>query len=221
MNIGKVRLVGETVKTRRYRSALREQKAAQTRHAVIAAARALFREQGYAGTAVGQVADRAGVSVDTVYTSVGRKPELLLAVLDSVLAGGDEPVPAEQRDYVRAIRQASTAEEKLHIYAHALGGLLPRTAPLLEALRDAARTDQGCADVWRQVNERRAAHMLLLAQDLRATGRLREDLTDQEVADVLWSTNAVEYFGLLSSRGWDGSRVGALLEDLWTRLLLA
>jgi AcrR family transcriptional regulator len=213
--------VGEAVKTRRYRSALRQQQAAQTRHAVITAARDLFREQGYAGTAVGQVAERAGVSVDTVYASVGRKPELLLAVLDTVLAGGEEPVPAEERDYVRAIRAAGTAEEKLRIYANALAGLLPRTAPLLEALRDAARADEGCAVVWRQVNERRAANMLRLAQDLRATGRLRDDLSDQEVADVLWSTNAVEYYGLLSSRGWDGPRVGALLEDLWTRLLLA
>ncbi len=213
--------MGDTVKTRRYRSALREEKAARTRRAVLAAARELFHEQGYAGTAVGEVAGRAQVSVDTVYASVGRKPELLLAVLDTVLAGGEEPLPAEERDYVLSIRAAGTAEEKIAVYARALGGLLPRTAPLLDALRDAARTDEGCAAVWRQVSERRAAHMLLLAQDLRATGRLRDDLTDREVADVLWSTNAVEYFGLLSSRGWDGPRVGALLEDLWTRLLLA
>jgi AcrR family transcriptional regulator len=221
MNIGNVRRMSETVKTRRYRSALREERAARTRRAVIAAARELFAEQGYAGTAVGQVADRAGVSVDTVYAGVGRKPQLLLAVLDTVLAGGDEPVEAEERDYVGASRAASTAEEKLGRYARALGELLPRTAPLLDALREAARTDPGCAQVWRQVNERRASHMLLLAQDLRGTGRLRDDLADQEVADLLWSTNAVEYYGLLSSRGWDGPRVGALLEDLWTRLLLA
>lgn len=212
--------MGDTVKTRRYRSALREERAARTRRAVIAAARELFAEQGYAGTAVGQVADRAGVSVDTVYTSVGRKPQLLLAVLDTVLAGGDEPVPAEERDYVRAIRAARTAEEKIAVYARTLGELLPRTAPLLEALREAAGTDPGCAAAWAQVNDRRAANMLLFARDLRGTGRLRADLSDQEVADIVWSTNAVEYAGLLTSRGWDGPRIGALLEDLWTRLLL-
>ena len=213
--------MSDPVKPRRYRSVVREERAARTRRAVLTAARELFLQQGYAGTAVGQVAERAGVSVDTVYAGVGRKPELLLAVLDTVLAGDDEPVPAEERDYVRAIRAADTAEEKLSVYARALGGLLPRTAPLLDALRDAARTDEECAVVWRQVNERRAANMLLLARDLRVTGRLRDDLTDQEVADVLWSTNAVEYFGLLRQRGWDGVRVGVLLEDLWTRLLLA
>jgi hypothetical protein len=90
----------------------------------------------------------------------------------------------------------------------------------MEALREAARTDAGCAAVWRQVTERRAANMLLFAGDLRRTGRLRQDLTDREVADVVWSTNATEFYALLAARGWDGPRFGALLEDLWTRLLL-
>jgi AcrR family transcriptional regulator len=212
--------VPDQVKTRRYTSALREQQAERTRRAVLRAARSLFTRRGYADTSVAEVARRAKVSVDTVYASVGRKPQLLLAVVDMVLAGGDEPVPAEERDYVRAIRAAPTAEEKIAGYAAALATLLPRTAPLLDALREAARTDPGCAAVWKQVNERRAANMLLFAQDLRGTGRLRSDLSDEEVADVVWSTNAVEYYALLAARGWDGPRVGALLEDLWTRLLL-
>lgn len=210
----------DQVKTRRYTSPLREQQAERTRRAVLRAARSLFTRRGYADTSVAEVARRAKVSVDTVYASVGRKPQLLLAVVDMVLAGGDEPVRAEERDYVRAIRAAPTAEEKIAVYAAALAVLLPRTAPLLDALREAARTDPGCAAVWKQVNDRRAANMLLFAQDLRGTGRLRGDLSDEEVADVVWSTNAVEYYALLAARGWDGPRVGALLEDLWTRLLL-
>jgi AcrR family transcriptional regulator len=212
--------VPDPVKTRRYASPLRERQAERTRRAVLRAARSLFTGRGYADTSVAEVARRAKVSVDTVYASVGRKPQLLLAVVDMVLAGGDEPVPAEERDYVRAIRAAATAEEKIAVYAAALGTLLPRTAPLLDALREAARTDPGCAAVWKQVVERRAANMLLFARDLRGTGRLRGDLTDEEVADVVWSTNAVEFYALLAARGWDGPRVGALLEDLWTRLLL-
>jgi AcrR family transcriptional regulator len=212
--------VPEPVKTRRYASPLREQQAERTRRAVLRAARTLFTTRGYADTSVAEVARRAKVSVDTVYASVGRKPQLLLAVHDMLLGGADEPVPAEERDYVRAIRAAGTAEEKIAVYARALGELLPRTAPLMEALREAARTDAGCAAVWRQVTERRAANMLLFAGDLRRTGRLRQDLTDREVADVVWSTNATEFYALLAARGWDGPRFGALLEDLWTRLLL-
>lgn len=212
--------MSQPVKTRRYTSPVRVQQAERTRRAVLRAAGTLFMTRGYADTSVAEVARRAKVSVDTVYASVGRKPQLLLAVVDMVLSGGNEPLPAEERDYVRAIRTAATAEDKIAVYARTLGELLPRTAPLLEALREAARTDAGCAAVWKQVNDRRADNMLLFARDLRGTGRLREDLTDQEVADVVWSTNAVEFYALLAAREWDGPRVGALLEDLWTRLLL-
>ena len=65
---------------------------------MLAAARDLFASEGYAGTTVAAVAARAGVSVDTVYASVGRKPDLLLAVHDMALGGGDEPLEAERRD---------------------------------------------------------------------------------------------------------------------------
>ena len=65
--------------------------------------------------------------------------------------------------------------------------------------------------------ERRAANVLLLAQDLRTTGELRADLTDQEVADIVGSTNAVEYYLLLARRGWTPERYARLLADLWTR----
>jgi AcrR family transcriptional regulator len=188
---------------------------------VLAAARELFDTEGYAGASVGDVARRAGVSVDTVYASVGRKPQLLLAVIDMTLGGGDEPVPAEERDYVRAIRAAQTASEKIAVYATALGDLLPRTAPLLRALKEAARTDPECARVWQELNERRAANMRRFAADLRATGELRADLGDEEIADLVWSTNSVEYFDLLTSRGWEPEQVAALLQDVWCRTLLA
>jgi AcrR family transcriptional regulator len=213
--------VPDQVKTRTYKSALRAQQAAATRRAVLVAARDLFGTRGYAETPVREVAARAGVSVDTVYAAVGRKPQLLLAVLDMTLAGGDEPVPAEERDYVRAVRAAETAEQKVAIYARALAGLLPRTAPLLLALKQAAEDDEECARVRRQVDERRAANMRLFAADLRAAGGVRDDLTDAEVADLVWATNSVEYFDLLASRGWDAGRVAVHLEDLWTRLLLS
>lgn len=221
MNIANVGAVQKSVKTRPYRSAVRAERAARTRRAVLSAARGLFQEDGYAATSVSDVARRAGVSVDTVYTSVGRKPQLLLAVIDMTLGGGDEPVPAEDREYVRAIRAAPTAEEKITVYASALGELLPRTAPLLQALKQAAEADPECARVRRELDERRAGNMRLFAADLRSTGELREDLSDDDVADLVWSTNSVEYFGLLASRGWDAHRFTTLLRDLWSRVLLA
>jgi len=211
----------EQVKTRSYRSPQRRERAAATRLSVLAAARDLLMDKGYAATTVAEVASRAGVSVDTVYASAGRKPALVLAVIDMVLGGGDQPVPAEQRDYVRAIRAEPTARGKIRVYAEAVARLVPRTAPLQEALRRAGDTDAACAQTWRRLVDRRAANMLLFASDLRSTGDLRADLTDQQVADLAWSTNAAEYWLLLDQRGWTPGQYEDLLVDVWSRLLLA
>ena len=212
--------VNDSSAPRTYRSSVRSGRAAATRRAVLLAARELFTGQGYAATTVTDVARRAGVAVDTVYAAVGRKPELARAVVDMVLASGDEPLPAEQRDYVRRIRATVGARAKLTAYAEALEHLLPVLTPLQEALREASANDPGCAAAWRGLVDRRAANMMLLAQDLRVTGELRDDLDDRAVADIVWATNGAEYYGLLRRRGWDDATIAAHLADLWSRVLL-
>lgn len=206
---------------RSYRSERRAEQAAATRTAVLRAAREHFVERGYATTAVADIASSAGVNVDTVYRSVGRKPQLLLAVIDMALAGSDEPVVAEQRDYVQAVLAAEGARAKLETYAHALGSVMPRVAPLLDSLAQAALTEPDCAALRDSIGERRRANMLKLAMDLRATGDLRDDLDDDEVADLLWTTNSPEHYALAVARGWPASTYARRLGDLWTRLLLA
>lgn len=208
------------VKTRKYDGSGRRAAAAVTRRNILAAARELFAAQGYAATSVAGIAAAAGVSTDTVYTSVGRKPQLLLAVHDMELAGTDEPVEATSRDYVRAIRAAVSARDKISTYAGALADVLPRTVPLLNALRAAGAREPECQQVWQQVIDRRAANMELFAADLRATGEVRDDLDDGQVAELVWSMNGPEYFTLLASRGRTPGEYAALLTDVWTRVLL-
>lgn len=207
------------VKTRRYRSEIRVAQAEQTRRAILAAARDLLTTEGY-GVTVAQVAQRAGVAVDTVYASVGRKPALVLAVIDMVLGSSDTPIAAEERHYVQRIRTAVGAREKLTVYADALAEVLPNVAPLQEALREAGRADPECARAWSGLVDRRAGNMLLFAQDLRRTGQLRTDLSDQQVADIVWATSSAEHFLLLAQRGWTPGQFGTHLADLWTRALL-
>jgi AcrR family transcriptional regulator len=224
MNSASVALVAEDVKApvrRRYTSSLRTEQAAATRRAVLAAARELFTEQGYAATSIAAIAGRAGVAVDTVYAAAGRKPELMRELVETALSGTDEAVPAEQRDYVVRIRAAATAREKLAIYASAVAAIGVRMGPVHSALAEASLTDPDCAALRAEINARRAANMRLFAAELRTTGELRSDLTDDEVADIVWSMNAAEYRALLvGERGWTDERFGAWLTDAWTRLLL-
>ncbi len=212
--------VGAAAK-RVYHSPRRVEQAAETRRAVLSAARDLFVSNGYTATTIAQIADRARVSPDTIYATVGRKPALLRELVETAISGTDQPIPAEQRDYVVRIGTADTATAKITIYAQAITAIQQRMAPVFLALRAAAATDGECARLWSEIANRRATNMLGFAADLRRTGELREDVTDAQVADIIWSMNAAEYWDLLvRERGWTPDQFRDWLIDAWTRLLL-
>ena len=207
---------------RRYSSVVRAEQAAATRRAVLDAARALFVDKGYAATSVGEIAARAGVAVDTVYAAAGRKPALLRELVETALSGADTAVPGEQREYVQRIREAGSAAAKIAVYAAAVADIGARLAPVHRALAGAAVGDPACAALRAEISGRRAANMRTFAADLRATGEVRADLSDDDVADVVWSMNSAEYHALLvGERGWTTERFRNFLADAWVRVLLA
>lgn len=61
---------------------------------VLASARALFLEQGFAATSVQHIAAHAGVTKRTLYVKVGDKEALFRAVINEVLAGWRHSVAA-------------------------------------------------------------------------------------------------------------------------------
>jgi AcrR family transcriptional regulator len=219
MNIGIMTLMSRPVK-RRYDATGRRQAAARTRAAILDAARELFTERGYAATPMTAIADRAGVALDTVYAAAGRKPELARLLIETAISGADQAVPAEQRDYVRAIQAAPDASTKIAIYAAAVTAIAPRMALVLGIVQQAAADEPGLTTLWNQIADRRAANMRLFAADLAAVAPLRMD--PDEAADIVWATNATEMYQLLvGQRGWTPHRYQRFLADTWHRLLLA
>jgi AcrR family transcriptional regulator len=206
---------------RPYDASSRRQAAEMNRKAILDAARAMFCERGYAGTSMQAIAQVAGIALDTVYASVGKKPALFALLVESAISGADVAIPAQERAYVRAIKAEPDARRKLTIYAEALRTIQERLAPLFRVLQGAATTDAGLAELWNGIAERRAKNMKLLAKDLAETGRLRRDLSIDMVADVLWTMNSPEYYLLLvEGRGWQPLKFEEWLKDAWCRLLL-
>lgn len=204
---------------RRYDASNRRHAAQRTRAAILDAARELFTERGYTATAMTAVAARAGVALDTVYAAVGRKPELARLLIETAISGTADAVPAEERDYVRAIRAAPDAETKITIYAAAMRAIAARMAPLLTMLQQAAPAEPALAALWQQIAERRHANMRRFAADLAAVATLR--VAPDEAADIIWVTNAPELHQLLTNqRGWSPERYEHFLADTWRRLLL-
>jgi AcrR family transcriptional regulator len=205
---------------RRYDTSKRRQAAERTREAILDAARQLFAARGYTATPMTAIAEQAGVALDTVYASVGRKPELARLLIETAISGGTQAVPAGERDYVRAIQAAPDAKTKIALYASAMRAIAGRLAPVLGILQQAAAAEPELAALWHQIAERRAANMHRFAADLAAVATLRMD--PGEAADIIWATNAPELYQLLvGQRGWSAERYEQFLADTWNRLLLA
>jgi AcrR family transcriptional regulator len=219
MNMGIMTRVTGPVK-RRYDASRRRQAAARTRAAILDAARQLFSERGYTATPMSAIADRAGVALDTVYATVGRKPELARLLIETAISGTDQAIPAEQRDYVRSVQAAPDAETKIAVYAAAITAIAPRMALVLDIIQQAAPTEPELAALRTEIDERRAANMRLFVADLAAAASLRLD--QGEAADIVWATNSAEMYQLLvGQRGWTPERYERFLTDTWQRVLLA
>jgi len=212
--------VMESPVKRRYDASKRREAAQRTRQAILDAALELFGDRGYSATPMTAIAAEAGVALDTVYSSAGRKPELVRLLIETAISGSSQVVPAEDRDYVRAIRAAPDAETKITIYAAAMRAIAGRLAPVLSILQQAAPAEPELAALWREITERRAANMLRFVTDLAAVAPLRVE--PGEAADIVWATNAPELYQLLTrQRGWTPARYEQFLADTWQRLLLA
>ncbi len=210
------------VKTRRrYDSGRRQEQARENRLAVLAAARRMFLEQGYAATTVGAIAAEAGVSVETVYKAFGNKPGLVKAVVDVAIVGDDEPVPMLQRERVRRIQAEPDPRRKLAMYGEHLAESAPRRVPVELLVRAAAASDPGAAGVWEKLEEERLVGMALFARHLEEGGHLRPGVSADEARDVLWTYNSAELYDLLVlRRRWSPPRYGGWVADALTAALL-
>lgn len=207
---------------RTYDSSRRQARAAETRAAVLSAAREAFLDRGFAATTIPEVAARAGVSMETVYKAFGNKAGLVKSVFDVALAGDDEPIPFLQREFVARNMAEPNPRRKLTAYGEHLSAIALRTNPILLVLRDAAVADQGAAQAWEAVQDERLIGMSFFAGHLHDAGHLRCDVTVEDARDVLWTYNAVEMWDLLvRQRRWSNQRYGSWIGEQLVAALLS
>jgi TetR/AcrR family transcriptional regulator, regulator of autoinduction and epiphytic fitness len=188
---------------RRYESAHRQDQARLTRGRVLDAARSLFVDPGYAATTLAAVAERAGVSVQSIYKIFGSKVALLSSLVDVTIAGDDEPVTLAERAFVAEIAEQPDARAKLARYAEHLSETQVRQAQMMLAVASAASADAEAATIWHKNLRERRQGMAMFAAELATTGELRDDHTLDTVADVLWLAMDVRnYDWLVRQRGW-------------------
>ena len=170
-----------------YRSSRREEQARRTRARILDAATAAFLERGYGGTTMRAVATAAGVSVPTVELGFGTKARLLKAAIDVAIAGDDDAVPVLDRGWTDAALNAASVEGFLAIAAEVIAAAQTRSAGLVLAVFEAARSDPDLASVAAQLTRQRATTAGWLVDAMARFAPLRSDQTRAEAVDAMWA----------------------------------
>jgi AcrR family transcriptional regulator len=179
-------------------------------------ARQLFAEHGYANTSVQQIAEESGVAVQTIYSSVGSKAALLLALNDLIdeeagigvlgAALGAEKDPAQLIG--KAVHLTRQLNERCGDLIWVLLSAEPAEPEVAAAVADGMRRhEQGATSVGRQ---------------LASLGALSVGMTQERAATVFsMMTSPASWRQLTQAAGWTFDDGEVWLTDSITKLLLA
>jgi AcrR family transcriptional regulator len=208
---------------RRYDAPQRREQAARTRAAVVDAASRVFVERGYAGATMVQIAAEAGVAVETVYRSADGKAALLEAAVQAALAGGAERAETrvEDRPGIRRVIEEKDPRRQLWLYASTQPGVWSRAGDLLRVLDAAASSEPQLAALRLAHDRQRHDGLLRFARLLGERGALREGMSVERAADILWTVCArANYDSLVRACGWSHDDYRAWLADTLATALL-
>jgi AcrR family transcriptional regulator len=179
-----------------YNSPRRQQAAAATREAIIEAAQELFACQGYARTTVAQIAEAARVAANTVYTSVGGKPQLLAAITEG---GTGDPDVAET---LAVVARTTDPAEVIRLTAAGTRRVNERRAKAVAVLLDSAQADPAAAEMLRVTVRYYRDTLAALAGRLEDLGAVQPpDLN--RAADVFWYLFGwTSWRTLITDLGW-------------------
>jgi AcrR family transcriptional regulator len=203
---------------RSYNSSRRREQAAATRALIVRTARDLFVAHGYGHTTVADVAQRAGVSVETIYAAFKNKATLLHQAWDITVGGDDQDIVFHERPEVVAIRQEPDLAKRLMLHAAFSTRTAQRIAPFQLMVQSAAGSDPAAAAMLVEIGRQRLTGISVMAADAAATGQLA--VTEAECRDIIWSmTDGMLWHRLVNDRGWTNDRFATWLGQLWVHLL--
>src|SRR5215207_2601373 len=190
----------------------RNQRAARTRRAIIAAATEEFRSSGYHGATMSAIAERAGVAVQTVYFVFHTKPALLTAAIDSAVMGEVDPVPPEQTLWWQEGITTLDGPRAIELFITNVSEINMRAATLDRVALAASTTGPELVDLINHHESLRTQGFRSYIDALAARSLLQDGLDPAEATDV--------FLTLAEERGWTVKRYIAWTTDTLSLLLL-
>jgi AcrR family transcriptional regulator len=177
------------------------------RRAVVDAARTLFVERGYAATTIDAISEHSDVPVATVYRLFSSKVGILKALLDTSIAGDDQPVSVQQRPEIASIFGESNPRKALAASAAVTTAINERTNDVYRVLVSAAGSDRAAAELLDEMRHQRDRGQGRIARSLARSGALKPGMRERDAADVIHALMSPEVYRLLvGDRGWPPAR---------------
>jgi AcrR family transcriptional regulator len=198
---------------RRYDSADRKLRAAQTRQRILDAARQLIASEGFAEATFEAIAAQAGVAVPTVYAAFGSKSGIMQALISrATFSEGYEKL-------VRESNASDDPEKRLRIAAKIARGIFDSLRTEVEVLRGATAV---APEFIREREQMRYERQGGLIQFLDKQGVLRPEITGTIARDILWTLTSYDiHRRLVVERNWSSDRYEQWLGDTLVATLLA
>lgn len=191
------------------------------RRAVLDAARTLFLERGYGTTTIEAISDASEVPQATVYRLFASKRGILTSLIDTSIAGDDEPVPIVDRAHVRSLLDEPGPERALAGLAAISVDINTRTAPIYRILVGAASSDPDVATILDELTRQRQEGQGRVAAALARSNALRPGLSARDAGDIVHALASPELHHLLVvDRGWPADRYERWLADTLVSQLL-
>jgi AcrR family transcriptional regulator len=188
--------------------------AEQTRSEILGAARRQFATKGYAATSVKEVAAEAGVSVQTVYDSVGSKADLVRQLNDLI------DVEAGIGEIVMTLPTETDPQALVRIQAKITRRIVERCSDIVRAGYDGARAEPDLAHIGDEGGRRHRAgaeaiaarlsdlHALDPAISMDAAATTIAALSDARLALLLIDDHGFDFDAV---EAWIGTTTAAAL----------
>lgn len=157
----------------------RQRQAALTQREILDAGRRLFARQGYASTSVAEIAKAAGVSVQTIYDSLGSKAEIVRHLNDLI------DVEGHVAGFASRIPTATDGVALLDIVVSISHNINERCDDIVSTVYGSAALEPDLTAVRDESRRRHRNGVRGVAGRIAHIGALRDGLDVDDAADVI------------------------------------
>lgn len=204
-----------TIKKRAYNSGHRQAQSEQARQRILRSAKKLFEIKGFEAVTIEAIANKAKVSVPTVYSKFKSKQGILLTIIDSALS------EEQHQALVSKVYTANSATKQLQLAAKISRKLYDAEFQQMDWARGATVIDPIFQKLEKEREERRYLRQKKTIEIMSKQKVFRKTISKNKARDLLWAYTGRDLYRMfVIERNWSSNVYEKWLSDTLIELLL-